>query len=83
MTAYTDPRSGETVECIDDRHAALVADKLAAYWRWRETVERETSGSGRRHWKSADARDARIRSAYNRHEKAAAAVAEYVRQNRT
>lgn len=67
-------------EYIDDTHRDLAAAKEEAYYRWRAAVERETSGDGRRHWKSADARDARIRAAFNRHERAADALAEYVRR---
>ena len=66
---------------IDDTHRELYAAKEKAYYRWRATVERETSGSGRRHWNSSDARDARIRAAYNRHERASDALAEYTRQH--
>jgi hypothetical protein len=77
-----DEHTGRRHDCIDERHRGLLADKLAAYYRWRATVERETAGAGRRHDMSHDRRDARIRGAYNRHEKAAAALTDYLRAAR-
>lgn len=82
MIQYRCERTGTEYECNDERHRELLAAKLAAYYRWRATVERETAGSGRRHDMSFSARDTRIRAAYNRHEKAAAALGEYLRQCR-
>lgn len=79
MPTYHDEHTGAAIDCLDDVHRDLVAAKCEAYYRWRATVERETAGDGRRHWKSANTRDVRIRAAYNRHERAAAALAEYVR----
>lgn len=64
---------------VDERQAELLAAKTDAYRKWRETVERETAGSGRRHDLSFEARDRRIKLAYNRHEKASAALLEYLR----
>lgn len=82
MIQYHCERTGTDYECHDERHRELLAAKLYAYYRWRATVERETSGSGRRHDNAFAARDSKIRAAYNRHEKAATALGDYVRQCR-
>ena len=63
---------------IDERHAELLAAKTDAYRNWRKAVERETSGGGRRHDLTFEARDRRIKSAYNRHEKASAKLLDYL-----